>query len=75
MKKPNFKYIEYETPIYARRKMFNRASNDWNDEPEYKMQKVRVRGETTDGKQFVVDSYGNFVFRVNKEDIFIGVIK
>ena len=33
MKKPNFKYIEYETPIYARRKMFNRASNDWNDEP------------------------------------------
>ncbi len=75
MKKPNFKYIEYEKPIYARRKMLNRASNDWNNESEYKMQKVRVRGETKDGKQFVVDSYGNFVFRVNKEDIFIGVIE
>ena len=29
----------------ARRIIVNKSSNDWNDEPEYKLQKVRVYGE------------------------------
>lgn len=29
----------------ARRIIYNRSANDWNDEPEYKLQKIRIYGE------------------------------
>lgn len=32
--------------IKARRIIYNPHANDWNDEPEYKLQKVRVYGES-----------------------------
>ena len=54
----------------ARRIIVNQSANDWNNEPEYKLQKVRVYGEGNSKKSFVIDSYGNKKFRCNKTQIF-----
>lgn len=65
------KWTEYPRYIKARRIIYNRSSNDWNDEPEYKLQKVRIYGETQTGKCYVIDSYGKFKFACNKSQIFL----
>lgn len=64
-------YIEYPIYIKAKRIIYNKASNDWNDEPIYKLQKVRIYGETKGGKNYMIDSYGNFKFTCNKNEIFL----
>ena len=56
--------------IKARRIIYNQSSNDFNDEPEYKLQKVRVYGESNSKKSYVVDSYGNKEFTCHKSNIF-----
>ncbi len=63
-------YIKYESVIRARRIIYNPSSNDWNDEPEYKLQKVRIYGETKKGN-YVIDSYGSFKFSCNKSQVFL----
>ena len=52
----------------AKRIIVNKSANDWNNEPEYKLQKVRVYGESK--KSFIIDSYGNFKFKVHKSQVF-----
>lgn len=64
-------WIEYPNIIKARRIIYNQASNDWNDEPEYKVQKVRIYGETKSNKSFVIDSYGHGKFACNKNEVFL----
>lgn len=64
-------YKKYDNVIYAKRIIANKSSNDWNDEPEYKLQKVRIYGETKTGESYIVDSYGNFKFKVLKCQIFL----
>lgn len=54
----------------ARRIIVNQSANDWNNEPEYKLQKVRVYGESNSRKSFIIDSYGNKKFSCNKTQIF-----
>lgn len=54
----------------AKRIIYNSSSNDFNDEPEYKLQKVRVYGESKSGKSYIIDSYGNKKFSCNKSNIF-----
>lgn len=56
--------------IKAKRIIYNQSSNDFNDEPEYKLQKVRVYGESNSKKSYVVDSYGNKKFTCHKSNIF-----
>lgn len=65
------KWIQYPRYIKARRIIYNNSSNDWNNEPEYKLQKIRIYGETQSGKCYVIDSYGNFKFACNKSQIFL----
>lgn len=65
------KYIEYGKPVKARRIIVNMSSNDWNDEPEYKLQKVRIYGETKSKKSYVIDSYGNRKFSCHKSNVFL----
>ena len=73
--KDNFKdYIEYPIYIKAKRIIYNKSSNDWNDEPEYKLQKVRIYGKTKSNKNYVIDSYGNFKFICNKNEVFLDKI-
>lgn len=46
----------------ALRKLPNRASNDFNDEPEFKTQKVKVIGEVNyynGNKAYLVKDYNN----------------
>lgn len=64
-------WIQYPNYIKAKRIIYNRSSNDWNDEPEYKLQKVRIYGETQNKKSYVIDSYGRFKFSCNKSQIFL----
>lgn len=54
----------------ARRIIYNSSSNDFNDEPEYKLQKVRVYGESKNKKTYIIDSYGNKKFSCHKSQIF-----
>lgn len=54
----------------ARRIIINRSANDWNNEPEYKLQKVRVYGESNSKKSYIIDSYGNKRFSCIKSQIF-----
>lgn len=54
----------------ARRIIVNQSANDWNNEPEYKLQKVRVYGESNSRKSFIIDSYGNKKFSCLKTQIF-----
>lgn len=54
----------------ARRIIVNQSANDWNNEPEYKLQKVRVYGESNSKKSFIIDSYGNRKFSCLKTQIF-----
>ena len=56
--------------IKAKRIIYNQSSNDFNDEPEYKLQKVRVYGESNSKKSYVIDSYGNKKFTCHKSNIF-----
>lgn len=53
----------------ARRIIYNKAFNDFNNEPEYKLQKVRIYDE--DKEKYVVDSYGKFKFKCDKTQIFL----
>lgn len=64
-------WIQYSNYRKARRIIYNNSSNDWNDEPEYKLQKVRIYGETQSGKCYVIDSHGKFKFACNKSQIFL----
>lgn len=54
----------------ARRIIYNSASNDWNNEPEYKLQKIRVYGESKSKKSYIIDSYGNKKFSCHKSNVF-----
>lgn len=71
MKNKIGKWIQYPRYIKARRIIYNNSSNDWNNEPEYKLQKIRIYGETQSGKCYVIDSYGNFKFACSKSQIFL----
>lgn len=53
----------------ARRIINNTGANDWNDEPEYKLQKIRVYGESNSKKSYIVDSYGK-KFTCHKSNVF-----
>ncbi|MCI9245613.1 MAG: hypothetical protein HFJ30_00425 [Clostridia bacterium] len=55
--------------IKAKRIIYNKAGNDFNDECEYKLQKVRIYEETD--KNFIIDSYGKFKFSCNKTQVFL----
>lgn len=57
--------------IKAKRIIYNCTSNDFNDEPEYKLQKVRIYGESKSGKSYIIDSYGNRRFACNKNEVFL----
>ena len=56
--------------IKARRIIYNRSANDWNDEPEYKLQKIRIYGESNSKKSYIIDSYVSKMFRCLKSQIF-----
>lgn len=62
--------MEKRKYIKARRIIYNSSANDWNDEPEYKLQKVRVYGESNSRKSYLIDSYGNKKFSCNKSQVF-----
>lgn len=64
-------WIQYSNYKKARRIIHNSSSNDWNDEAEYKLQKVRIYGETQSRKCYVIDSYGKFKFACNKTQVFL----
>lgn len=64
-------WIKFPRFIKARRVIYNLASNDWNDEPEYKLQKVRIFGETKSGKCYVIDSHGGRKFACNKSQVYL----
>lgn len=57
--------------IKAKRIIVNSSANDWNDEPEYKLQKVRIYGETKSKKSYVIDSYGSKKFNCLKTQVFL----
>lgn len=57
--------------IKARRIIVNLSSNDWNNEPEYKLQKVRIYGESKSRKSYIIDSYGKVKFACHKSQIFL----
>ena len=63
--------MEKERYRKARRIIYNSSANDWNDEPEYKLQKVRVYRESNSGKSYLIDSYGNKKFSCDKTQIFL----
>lgn len=54
----------------AKRIIYNPSSNDWNNEPEYKLQKIRVYGESKSKKSYIIDSYGNKKFVCHKSNVF-----
>ena len=60
-----------EKPIKALRIIYNMASNDWNNEPEYKLQKIRIYGESKSKKSYIIDSYGNRKFACHKSQVFL----
>ena len=60
-----------EKYMKAKRIIYNSASNDWNDEPEYKLQKVRIWGKSKSGKSYIIDSYGARRFACNKNEVFL----
>ena len=62
--------MEKNKYIKARRIIYNPSANDWNDEPEYKLQKIRIYGESNSGKSYIIDSYGNKKFSCNKTQVF-----
>lgn len=58
--------------IIANRRIPNRASNDFNDEPEFIFQKVKVLGEVKyyNGiEKYIVKDFSNNIFQVLKEEI------
>lgn len=64
-------YKKYDNVIKAKRIIYNKSSNDWNDEAEYKLQKIRIYGENKKGTSCIVDSYGKFKFICHKSQIFL----
>ena len=64
-------YIKYDKVIKAKRIIYNKSANDFNDEPEYKFQKVRIFGESTNEKSYIIDSYGSKRFSCNKTQVFL----
>lgn len=54
----------------ARRIIYNHSANEWNNEPEYKLQKVRIYGESNSKRSYIIDSYGSKKFNCNKTQIF-----
>ena len=66
-------YEKYDNVMYAKRIIVNKSSTDFNNEPEYKLQKVRIYGETKTGKSYIVDSYGKFKFKVLKLEVFLNL--
>lgn len=63
--------MENKTFIKAKRIIVNQSSNDWNNEPEYKLQKVRIYGESKSAKSYIIDSYGNKKFTCLKTQVFL----
>lgn len=57
--------------IKARRIIYNPSANDFNNEPEYKLQKIRIYGESNSGKSYIIDSYGRHKFSCNKTQVFL----
>lgn len=55
----------------ARRIIYNPSANDFNNEPEYKLQKIRIYGESNSGKSYIIDSYGHHKFSCNKSQVFL----
>lgn len=60
-----------EKYIKAKRIIYNPSSNDFNNEPEYKLQKVRIYGESISKKSYIIDSYGKKKFSCLKEQVFL----
>lgn len=60
-----------ERYIKAKRIIYNPSSNDFNNEPEYKLQKVRIYGESISKKSYIIDSYGSKKFSCSKEQVFL----
>lgn len=57
--------------IKAKRIIINQSSNDWNDESEYKLQKIRIYGESKSMKSYIIDSYGSKKFNCLKTQVFL----
>lgn len=57
--------------IKARRIIYNPSANDFNNEPEYKLQKIRIYGESNSKKSYIIDSYGRHKFSCNKSQVFL----
>lgn len=62
--------IEIKRYKKAKRIIYNPRYNDWNIEPEYTLQNVRVYGKSKSGKSYIVDSYGKKKFSVLKSNIY-----
>lgn len=56
--------------VKARRIIYNSSYNDWNNEPEYKLQKIRVYEESKSKKSYIIDSYGSRKFTCHKTQVF-----
>lgn len=59
--------------VKAKRIIVNPSSNDWNDEPEYKLQKIRIYGESKSMKSYIIDSYGSKRFNCLKTQVFLNI--
>lgn len=64
-------YIKYEKPIKAKRIIVNPHSNDFNNEPEYKLQKVLIWGETQTHKSYVITNSGTKKYTRPKSQVFL----
>lgn len=64
-------YIEYEKPIKAKRIIANPHANDFNNEPEYKLQKVLIWGETQTHKSYVITNSGTKKYIKPKTQVFL----
>lgn len=54
--------------IKAKRLIYNKSYNDFNEEPEYKLQNVRIHSE--EAYHYIVDSDGT-KFKASKSKVFL----
>lgn len=64
-------YIEYKRPIKAKRIIYNKSANDFNNEPEYKLQKVLIWGETITHESYVLTNQGTKKYIRHKSQVFL----
>lgn len=61
-------FTEYPHLLKGKRIIYNRASNDFNNEPDYKLQRVKIHGELNNS--YIVDTGGK-KFACDKSQIFL----